>query len=155
MLSLFHVGHNYWHPIIATSFSQGNSSEFSPIMPEEFGEHLIRDQRPFSSYRISPDPSDSQLHDGTASLQFTSLIFCRVQVRGQRQQCGQVHFVLSDPFLCSFWCLFWIVVLVEDQNMAHYKISNRGSQVLIFIWWYLIESMMPCIWTRCSGPPAE
>ncbi len=36
-----------WHPIIATSFSQGNSSEFSPIMPEEFGEHLIRDQRPF------------------------------------------------------------------------------------------------------------
>ncbi len=80
-----HVGHNYWHPIIATSFSQHNSSEFSPIMLEEFGEHLIRDQRPFSSYRISPDPSDSQLHDGAASLQFTSLIFCRVQVRGQRQ----------------------------------------------------------------------
>ncbi len=47
MLSLFHVGHNYWHPIIAMSFSQNNSSEFSPIMPEEFGEHLIRDQRPF------------------------------------------------------------------------------------------------------------
>ncbi len=71
MLSLFHVGHNYWHPIIATSFSQGNSSEFSPIMPEEFGEHLTRDQRPFSSYRISPDPSDSQLHDSASSLQFT------------------------------------------------------------------------------------
>ncbi len=47
------------------------------------------------------------------------------------------------------------VVLVEDPNTAHYKISNRGSQVLIFICWYLIESMMPCIWTRCSGPPAE
>ncbi len=61
MLSLVHVGHNYLHPIIATSFSQDNSSKFSPIMPEEFGEHLIRDQRPFSSYRISPDPSDSQL----------------------------------------------------------------------------------------------
>jgi len=86
MLSLVHVGHNYWHPIIATSFSQGNSSEFSHIRPEEFGEHLTRDQRPFSSYRISPDPSDSQLHDGASSLQFTSLIFCRVQVRGQRQQ---------------------------------------------------------------------
>ncbi len=85
MLSLVHVGHNYWHPSIATSFSQGNSSEFSPIMPEEFGEHLIRDQRPFSSYRISPDPSDSQLHVGASSLQFTSLIFCRVQVRGQGQ----------------------------------------------------------------------
>ncbi len=63
--------------------------------------------------------------------------------------------MLSDPFLCLFWCLFWIVVLVEDPNTAHYKISNRGSQVLIFICWYLIESMMPCIWTRCSGPLAE
>ncbi len=40
-----YVGHNYWHPIIATSFPQDNSSEFSPIMPEEFGEHLTRDQR--------------------------------------------------------------------------------------------------------------
>ncbi len=71
-------------------------------MPEEFGEHLTRDQRPFSSYRISPDPSDSQLHDGASSLQFTSLIFCRVQVRGQRQQWLKIHFVLSDPFLCLF-----------------------------------------------------
>ncbi len=25
----------------------------------------------------------------------------------------------------------WIVVLVEDPNMAHYKICYRGSQVLI------------------------
>ncbi len=130
MLSLVHVGHNYWHPIIATSFSQGNSSEYSPIMPEEFGEHLIRDQRPFSSYRISPDPSDSQLHVST-SLQFTPLIFCRVQVRGRGQPWQKLHCVLSDPFLCLFWCLFWIVVLVEDPNTAYYKISNRGSQVLI------------------------
>ncbi len=53
MLSLFHVGHNYWHPIIAMSFSQGNSSEFSPIMPEEFGEHLTRDQRPFFIQNLS------------------------------------------------------------------------------------------------------
>ncbi len=55
MLSLVHVGHNYWHPTIATSFSQGNSSEFSLKMPEEFEEHLIRDQRPcfFSSVHLS------------------------------------------------------------------------------------------------------
>ncbi len=63
--------------------------------------------------------------------------------------------MLSDPFLCLFWCLFWIVVLVEDPNTAHYKISNRGSQILIFYLLVLIESMMPCIWTRCSGPLAE
>ncbi len=130
MLSLFHVGHNYWHPIIATSFSQHNSSEFSPIMPEEFGEHLIRDQRPFlhtESLQIL------QIHSSmTVLLLFSSPHFYRVQVRGQRQPWSNIHFVLSDPFLCLFWCLFWIVVLVEDPNTAHYKISNRGSQVLIF-----------------------
>ncbi len=27
---------------------------------------------------------------------------------------------------------FWIIVLMEDPNMAHYKISNRVSQLLIF-----------------------
>jgi len=133
MLSLFHVGHNYWHPIIATSFSQGNSSEFSPIMPEEFGEHLTRDQRPFSSYRISPDPSDSQLHDGASSLQFTSVGFSVGFRSEDRDSNGKrLIFVLSDPFLYLFRFLFWIVFLLEDQNMAHYKISNRGSQILIF-----------------------
>ncbi len=75
-----------WPQLLAPNycniFSQGNSSEISPIMPEEFGEHLIRDHRP---YRISPDPSDSQLYVSTSSLQFTSFIFCRVQIRGQGQ----------------------------------------------------------------------
>ncbi len=33
------------------------------------------------SSRITPDPSDSQLHDGASSLQFTSLVFYRVQIR--------------------------------------------------------------------------
>ncbi len=59
MLSLVHVGHYYCHPIIVTSFSQGNSSEFSPIMPEEFGEHLTRSET-IPSSRISPDPSESE-----------------------------------------------------------------------------------------------
>ncbi len=92
MLSLVHVGHNYWHPIIATSFSQDNSSEFSPIMPEEFGEHLIRDQRPFSSSRISPDPSDSQLHVSTSSLQFTSLIFLQGSGQGTEMAIAEAWF---------------------------------------------------------------
>jgi len=34
-------------------------------MPDEFGEHLTRDQRSFiPPYRISPDPSDSQIRVG-------------------------------------------------------------------------------------------
>ncbi len=155
MLSLFHVGHNYWHPIIATSFSQHNSSEFSPIMPEEFGEHLIRDQRPF----LHPESLQIlQIHSSmTVLLLFSSPHSFSVGFRSEDRDSHGKWFILCSVthFLCSFWCLFWIVVLVEDPNTAHYKISNRGSQVLIFICWYLIESMMPCIWTRCSGPPAE
>ncbi len=102
MLSLFHVGHNYWHPIIATSFSQHNSSEFSPIMPEEFGEHLIRDQRPFSSYRISPDPSDSQLHDGASSLQFTSLISTGFRSE-DRDSNGKIFILCSVTHFCVYF----------------------------------------------------
>ncbi len=132
MLSLVHVCHNYWHPIIATSFSQGNSSEFSPIMPEEFEEHLTRDQRPFSSSRISPDPSDSQLHVGASSLQFT-----RSFSTGFRSEDWDSHgkrFILCSVtnFCVVFEVCVRIVVLVEDPNMARYKISNRGSHVLIF-----------------------
>ncbi len=44
-----------WPQLLAPNYCnvifQDNSSEFSPIMPEEFGEHLISDQRPFSSSR--------------------------------------------------------------------------------------------------------
>ncbi len=124
MLSLVHVGHNYWHPIIATSFSQDNSSEFSPIMPEEFGEHLIRDQRAFlhtESVQIL------QIHSSMlVLLLFSSPHSLSVGFRSKDRE--KINFELSDPFLC----LFWIVVLVEDPNMAHYKISNRGSQVLVF-----------------------
>ncbi len=151
MLSLVHVGHNYWHPIIATSFSQDNSSEFSPIMPEEFGEHLIRDQRPFSSYRISPDPSDSQLLLFSSPHSFST---------GFRSEDGNSH--SRSLVLCSvthvcvvFEVCVWIIVRLEDPNMAHYKISNRVSHLLIF---YLlvfnrINDAM-CL-NQCSGPPAE
>ncbi len=132
MLSLFHVGHNYWHPIIATSFSQHNSSEFSPIMPEEFGEHLIRDQRPFlhtESLQIL------QIHSSmTVLLLFSSPHSFSTGFRSEdRDSHGKIFILCSvTPFLCLFWCLFWIVVLVEDPHTAQYKISNRGSQILIF-----------------------
>ncbi len=115
--SLVHVGHNYWHPIIATSFSQHNSSEFSPIMPEEFGEHLIRDQRPFSSSRISPDPSDSQLHDGASSLQFTSLIFYRF-----RSEDGNGH---SRSLVCAQWPIFVLFLRFVFGLLSGWKIQTR------------------------------
>ncbi len=59
-----------------TSFCQFNSFKISPIMPDEIREHLTRDQRSFLH------PESLQIFRFTASsLQFTSLIFYRVQVR--------------------------------------------------------------------------
>ncbi len=58
------------------SICQFNSSKYSPIKPDEFREHLTRDQRAFLH------PESLQIFRFTASsLQFTSLIFYRVQVR--------------------------------------------------------------------------
>ncbi len=62
------------------------------------------------SSRITPDPLDSQIHDGASSLQFTSLIFYRVQVRDhltrdQRHSFIQNHsrsFRFTDPWRCFF-----------------------------------------------------
>jgi len=121
MFSPKHVGNNYLPPFIkyffATSLFQDNSSEFSPIMPDDFGEHLTRDQRPFlhtESLQIF------QIH---RSMLFSSstLIFYRVQVRDWDGHCRCL-------VLCSVLILR-ITVLLDDPNMAHYKVSSRGCQV--------------------------
>ncbi len=93
----------------------------------------------------------------TVLLLFSSPHSFSVGFRSEDRDSHGKRFILCSVthFCVYFDVLFWIVVLVEDPNTAHYKISNRGSQILIFICWYLIESMMPCIWTRCSGPLAE
>ncbi len=46
--------------------------------------------------------------------------------------CSVTHFCVV------FEVCVWIIVWLEDPNMAHYKISNRVSHLLIFICWYLI-----------------
>ncbi len=148
MLSLFHVGHNYWHPIIATSFSQHNSSEFSPIMSEEFGEHLIRDQRPFlhtESLQIL------QIHSSmTVLLLFSSPHSSSTAFRLEdRAAMVKYSFVLSDPFCvilmfvldCSWW---------KIHTRPNIRFLTEAVRFWFFICWYLIESMMPCIWTRCQ-----
>ncbi len=44
----------------------------------------------------------------------------------------ETGFVLSDPFCVVFEVCVWIIVRLKDPNMAHYKISNRVSHLLIF-----------------------
>ncbi len=155
MLSLVHVGHNYWHPIIATSFTQGNSSEFSPIMPEEFGEHLIRDQRPF----LHPESLQIlQIHSSMlVLLLFSSPHSSSTGFRSEDWNGHSRSLVLCPVthFCVVFEVCIWIIVQLEDPNMAHYKISNRVSHLLIL---YLLVfdriSDAMCL-NQCSGPPAE
>ncbi len=80
------------------------------------------------SSRIFPDPLDSQLHDGASSHSFST---------GFRSEDWDSH--SRSLVLCSlthFWVVFevcvWIIVRLEDPNMAHYKISKRVSHMLIF-----------------------
>ncbi len=117
----------FYSILFETSICQFNRSKCSPIIPDEFREHLTRSEI-IPSSRITPDPLDSQLHDGASSLQFTSLIFYRVQDRGM---------VIAGAWFCAQWPIIvlfcvWIIVRLEDPNMAHYKISNRVSHLLVF-----------------------
>ncbi len=132
--SLVHVSHSYWHPFIATSFSKDNSSEFLPIIPAEFGEQLTRDQR----HRISPDPSDSQLHVGAAYLQFTPLIFYRVQVRELRRPWQKLHLVLIDTFFVDFDVCFR---LLSWWKLCFYSMFLFCSVLFCFEWCKTIHNL--------------
>ncbi len=61
------------------------------------------------SYRIIPDPSDSQLHVGASLLQFTTLFFYRVQVRELGWSLQKL--VLSIPFVFIFWCVCELILM--------------------------------------------
>ncbi len=88
--------------LFETSICQFNSSECSPIMPDEVNEHLTRDQRhSFIQNHSRPFIFTS------SPLQFTSLIFYRVQVRehltrDQRHSFIQNHSRSSDSHLLLF-----------------------------------------------------
>ncbi len=118
----------FYSILFETSICQFNSSTFSPVMPDEVRTPDKRSET-IPSSRISPDPSDSQLHDSASSLQFTSL---RVQVRGLNGHSRSLVLCSVTHFCAVFEVCVWIIVRLEDPNMAHYKISNRVSLLLIF-----------------------
>ncbi len=69
-----------------------------------------------SSSRISPDPSDSQLHDGASSLQFTSLMFYRVQVRGLEWP--------AEAWFCAQWPIFVLFLRFVFGLLYGWKIKH-------------------------------
>jgi len=82
--------------LFANSFCKYNSSEFSPIMPDKFREHLTR------SFLHTEISSDSQIHVG-AFLQFSPLIFYRVQVTDWDDHDRSIVLIFMFFF-------FWIIV---------------------------------------------
>ncbi len=85
------------------------------------------------SSRISPDPSDSQL------LLFSSPHSWSTGFRSEDWNDQQNHFCVV------FEVCVWIIVRLEDTNMAHYKISNRVSHLLIYYLLVFDRIMMPCV----------
>ncbi len=134
----------FYSILFETSTCQFNSSTFSPIMPDEVREYLTRDQRPF----LHPESLQIlQIHSSmTVLLLFSSPHSFSIGFRSEDWNGHSRSLVLCSHFCVVFEVCVWIIVQLEDPNMAHYKISNRVSHLLIFfICWYLIESMMPCV----------
>ncbi len=73
--------------------------------------------RDHSFIRITSDPSDSQLHDGASSLQFTSLIFYRVQVRG-REWPAEAWFCAQWPIFVLFLIQTWPIIRFLTESVT-------------------------------------
>ncbi len=117
----------FYSILFETSICQFNSSKCSPIMPDEVKEHLTRDQRPF----LHPESLQIlQIHSFFSSVHLTHFL----QGSGQRtgMTIAEACFCAQWPILCCFWGLCLDYCPVGRSNMAHYKISNRVSHLLIF-----------------------
>ncbi len=101
-------------------------------MPDEFREHLTRDQRPF----LHPESLQIlQIHSSmTVLLLFSSPHSFSTGFRSEDWNGHSRSLVLCSAthFCVVFEVCVWIIVRLEDPNMAHYKISNRVSHLLIF-----------------------
>ncbi len=122
----------FYSMLFETSICQFNSSNFSPIMPDDVREHLTKDQRPFfhpESNQILKIPSSM-----TVLLLFSSPHSCSTGFRSEDWNGHRRSLVLCSVshFCVVFEVCVWIIVRLEDTNMAHYKISNRVSHLLIF-----------------------
>ncbi len=122
----------FYSILFETSICQFNSSKLSPIMPDEVREHLTRDQRPF----LHPESLQIlQIHNSmTVLLLFSSPHSFSTGFRSEDWNDHSRSLVLCPVthFCVVFEVCVWIIVRLEDPNMAHYKISNRVSHLLIF-----------------------
>ncbi len=99
----------FYSILFETSICKFNSSKCSPIMPDEVREHLTRVVFLLFS---SPHSFSTGFRSENWNGHSRSSVLCSV-----------THFCVVFKF-----CV-WIIVRLEDQNMAHNKISNSQSFV--------------------------
>ncbi len=134
-MKLMFFSNTHWSQLMApfcsilfeTSICQFNSSTFSPIMPYEVREHLTRDQRPF---RHPESLQTRQFHSSvTVLLLFSSpLSFFSTWFRSEDWNGHSRRLVLCPVthFCVVFEVYVWIIVQLEDPNMAYYKIQSQS-----------------------------
>ncbi len=116
----------FYSILFQTSICQVISLKYSPIMPDEVREHLTRDHP--ESLQILQIPSFL-----TVLLLFSSPHSFSTGFRSEDWNGHSRSLVLCPVthFCVVFVVCVWIIVRLEDPNMAHYKISNRVSHLLI------------------------
>ncbi len=101
-------------------------------MSDEVREHLTRDQRPF----LHPESLQTlYIHSSmTVLLLFSSPHSFSTGFRSEDWNDHSRSLVLCSVthFCVVFEVCVWIIVWLEDPNMAHNKISNRFSHLLMF-----------------------
>ncbi len=92
----------------------------------------------------------------TVLLLFSSPHSCSTGFRSEDWNGHSRSLVLCPVthFCIAFKICFWIIVQLEDENMAHYKISNRVSHFLIFyllVYDRISDAMCPNKMSRTSS----
>src|SRR4029434_11225777 len=139
----------------AASLCQDNSSESSPIMCDEVGEHMARDLRPFLHevylqilQILMSTLVDSPLH-----------LIPQIFSGGWWGDCdghGKLFILRSvNHFFVDFEVCFGSLSCWKVQPRPILSFLEGAVRLSFNICWYLMESMIPCILTRCRGPLEE
>ncbi len=99
-----------------------------------------------------------QIHSSmTVLLLFSSPHSFSLGFRSEdRDSHGKRLILCSVTHFCVYFDVcFGLLSCWKIKTWPIIRFLTEAVRFRFFICWYLIESMMPCIWTRCPGPPAE
>ncbi len=102
-------------------------------------------------------PQILQIHSSILVLIFSLPHSFSVGFRSEDRDSHGKRFILCSVthFCVYFDVCFGLLSCWKIKTAPIIRFLTEAVRFLFFICWYLIESMMLCIWTRCPGPPAE